>query len=79
MKMIYKQAAGVWVLLLVLAIANGILRSGVYGPKTDELLAHQISTVTIIFVFLVVMYVFFSRTGAEYTLSNLITIGVVSR
>ncbi len=76
MKRIYMQAIGVWVLLLILAIINGILR-GVYGPFMEELLAHQISTITAIVLFLVVMYIFFSKTHARYTGKDLIAIGAL--
>ncbi len=77
MKTIYKQAIGVWVLMVFVAIINGALRNEVYGPKMNELLAHQISTVTGIIMFLIVMYVFFSKTSADYTQKDLITIGAM--
>ncbi|KYK36604.1 MAG: hypothetical protein HXS46_13775 [Theionarchaea archaeon] len=77
MKTIYKQAIGVWVLLLILAIINGVLRNEVYGPLMEELLAHQISTITAIVLFLVAMYVFFSKTNARYTGTDLIAIGAL--
>lgn len=76
MKTIYTQAISMWVLLLVLAIINGMFR-GVYGPSMEELLAHQVSTTTAIVLFLVVMYVFFSRTSARYTGTDLIAIGAL--
>ena len=38
----------VWVLLAVVAIANGILRQSTYGKTLTELTAHQISTLTAI-------------------------------
>ena len=37
-----------WVLLAMVAIANGILRQSTYGKVVTELSAHQISTVTAI-------------------------------
>ena len=78
MKKIYVQAVGIWVLMLILAIINGIMRNGVYGPRIgNELLAHQISTVTIIIMFLSVMYIFFKWTSAEYTKKDLVAIGVL--
>jgi hypothetical protein len=77
MKKIYIQSIGVWVLMVFLAIINGILRNEVYGPKMEELPAHQISTITLIIMFLVVMYIFFSRTTADYTQKDLAAIGVL--
>jgi hypothetical protein len=38
----------VWILLAVVAIANGILRQSTYGKTVTELSAHQISTMTAI-------------------------------
>ena len=55
---------------------NGTIRNGVYGPVIgDELLAHQLSTITGIIMFLIVMYAFFKWTRAEYTEKDLILIG----
>jgi hypothetical protein len=40
-----------WLLLAVVAIANGILRQSTYGKLVSDLTAHQVSTVTaIIFI-----------------------------
>ena len=41
----------VWLLLAVVAIANGVLRQSTYGKFVSELVAHQISTLTAIFAF----------------------------
>ena len=38
----------VWLVLAVVAIANGVIRQATYGKHLSELLAHQISTVTAI-------------------------------
>lgn len=35
-----------WLVLAVLAVANGVLRQATYGKHVPELAAHQISTVT---------------------------------
>lgn len=76
MKKIYKQAMGLWILFIILAIVNGAIRNVVYGPVIgDELLAHQISTVTAIIFFLTVMYVFFRWTPAHYDEKDLLVIG----
>ena len=37
-----------WLLLAVIAIANGILRQSTYGKLVSDLTAHQLSTVTAI-------------------------------
>jgi hypothetical protein len=78
MERIYLQALGVWVLFVILAIVNATLRNNIYGPiLKNDLLAHQISTVTAIVLFLTTMYVFFSRTHAPYTGMDLIAIGIL--
>jgi hypothetical protein len=62
---IYLQALGVWVVFVILAIVNGALRSKVYGPAVErELLAHQLSTVTAVLLFLVTMHLFFAKTSS---------------
>ena len=38
----------VWIILAVVAIANGIIRQATYGKLVAELTAHQISTITAI-------------------------------
>ena len=35
-----------WLVMLLVAVANGAVREITYGPHVDELTAHQISTVT---------------------------------
>jgi hypothetical protein len=78
MERIFLQALGIWVLLLILAIVNAALRNNVYEPiLKNELLAHQISTVTAIALFLTTMYLFFSRTRAAYTGTDLLIIGIL--
>ncbi len=47
----------VWLLLAVVAIANGVLRQSTYGKFVPELAAHQISTVTAIVFFGVVVWI----------------------
>lgn len=37
---------GLWFLLALLAIGNGVLREATYGQRISELSAHQISTLT---------------------------------
>jgi hypothetical protein len=40
-----------WLGLLAIAMANGALREGVYGPHMAELAAHQLSTVLALLLF----------------------------
>lgn len=42
---------GTWLLFMVLAIINAVIRNGVYNPAVGDLAAHQISTITFIPLF----------------------------
>jgi hypothetical protein len=78
LKRIYMQAIGFWFVLMVLGIVNGIMRNDVYGPAIgNELLSHQISTVTGIALFLAGMYVWLKWTNARYSKKDLLVIGVM--
>ena len=48
----------VWLLLAIIATANGIIRQSTYGKILPELAAHQISTVTAILAFSAVVWGF---------------------
>jgi len=37
-----------WIGMVIIAIMNGVIRDAVYGKHLGELLAHQISTFTLI-------------------------------
>jgi len=76
MEKIYLQAIGIWLLFAVVANINGIIRNFVYGPKLNELTAHQISCFTGIAMFFLVMYLWLKLTGAPFTSHNLIIIGI---
>ncbi|OGS82670.1 MAG: hypothetical protein A2061_09230 [Gallionellales bacterium GWA2_59_43] len=50
-----------WFVLLAVAVINGALRESTYGKHVSELLAHQLSCVTGIFLFGVVFYLYVRR------------------
>ena len=78
MKRIYVQAVGVWFVFIILAMVNGVVRGLWYEPIVgNELLAHQISSVTGISLFLAAMYVFFRKTSAAYTETDLLAFGAL--
>jgi hypothetical protein len=63
---------------VILAMVNGVARGLWYEPIVgNELLAHQISSVTGISLFLAAMYVFFKKTSAAYTEKDLLLIGAL--
>ena len=57
MQLVVLKYTSVWLVLAVVAIANGALRQGTYGKHLPELQAHQISTVTAILATGVVVWV----------------------
>lgn len=50
-----------WLAMLVVSVANGVLREVVYGPLADERTAHQVSSLTGIVLLGVVMWYFLRR------------------
>lgn len=58
---LFKKIAKMWLLLTFLAVINGIIRNGVYGPLVEELAAHQISSIIFIAVIFAATYLFLSR------------------
>jgi hypothetical protein len=70
-------AIGVWLLTVVLAIANATVREVVMAPRTSELLAHQLSTVTLIALIAILSYAYFTRWAVEHTRIELAAIGLL--
>lgn len=74
--MIYIQALGVWILLLITALVNATFRTKFLQPRLkNELRSHQISSIMAVILFLFIIYIFFRFTGANYTENDLINIG----
>ncbi len=74
--MILLEAFGVWILLIFVAIANGIMREEVYGKLVaSELAAHQISTVVLVMVFLLVFFLFLRSRKGQFADLDLALIG----
>lgn len=77
MRSIYVQAVLVWIIMVFVAIVNGILR-GVYTPKVGSVLhGHQISTVIFIAALLIIIYLFLRMTSVSYTEKDLVLIGAM--
>ena len=66
---------GVWVVMAVLAVANGIFRETVVIPRTGEYPGHVLSTLLLVTLILLVSWLFFGWTSVEYTLAELLVIG----
>lgn len=68
---------GIWFLLAILAILNGLFRNSLIEPKVGEYAAHIISTFLLVSIILVVVYLFISRIKFVYTKTDLLLIGVI--
>ncbi|MFH1801940.1 MAG: hypothetical protein ABH864_00645 [archaeon] len=75
MKRIYTYSLVVWVLFVILAIINGLVRDKYYSDSLSELSKYQVSSVVLVFVLLIVMYLFFRKFGAAYSNGDLWKIG----
>ncbi len=64
---IYLVYLAYWLVLMVLAVGNGVLREGTYGRYISELRAHQVSTLTGAAVFGIAVWLFSKRWLPEST------------
>lgn len=77
MNKIFTYAAAFWLVLMVIAIVNGIARE-LYAPLlNNDDLAHQVSVFTGMAVFLVAVYLFLNHVDTSYGGMELIVIGVM--
>lgn len=74
---LYLYAVGVWLVLTVLAILNGILRNAAYARAVGEHAAHVISSVILIGVFLLITYVFLASVKVDYGNLDLLLVGAI--
>ena len=72
---LYIYAVGVWLVLAVLAVLNGILRNYAYGPLIGEQAAHVLSSLIFIGVVFAVTYVFLRLVRLDYGLADLLVVG----
>ncbi len=63
-----------WLVLMILAIANGAFREAVLSPSMSELQAHQLSTILGIIIFTVAVWLFSSYTYPQ-SLKDALVIG----
>jgi hypothetical protein len=70
------RAALTWVLMIPVAIANGVVRETVIRPLTGELPAHQISVVTGSLGFMGVTWLAFRHQAVEESDHTLLGVGL---
>ena len=74
---VFLCALGIWVILLVLAIVNAVVRESVYAPKLGKDLGHAVSSIIAIIYILVITYWFTDHIKADVTGVDLFWVGVL--
>jgi len=74
---LYLYGLGAWVILLILAIINAVIRETVYAPKIGELPAHQISSIVFICVIFLFTYIFLKIVNIEATGTQYLMLGIM--
>ncbi len=70
-------AVGIWFLFMFLAIVNAVIREGFYGPKIGDWGGHVVSTIILILLIFLVVYLFLSGITLEYSRRDLFLIGLI--
>lgn len=68
---------GTWLLFMMIAIINAIIREGVFSSFLNELRAHQLSTVTLMALFIMVSYLVFRFTEIQLTDQQAFLMGTI--
>ena len=66
----------VWLVMAVLAVANGVFRELVIIPRVGEYPGHVLSTLLLVAAILAVSAAYFWNTGTAYTDLELLVVGV---
>lgn len=66
-----------WLVFVPVAILNGTIRVYGYQPLMGELIAHQISSLTAIILFLGMIYVFVRWNRHQANLKNMLVTGLI--
>ena len=68
---------GTWLLFVVLAIINGLIRNEVYKPIIGDLRAHQLSTIILMILILVVTYLILRLSNLQLTDKDALILGLI--
>lgn len=74
--MLFLQAVGVWIILLIAAVINGTIRQKFIGILIDEQPAHIVSTILLALIIFIVASLFIRAKGIRKR-STLLFIGVL--
>ena len=73
---VFVYPLGLWVVMAVVAVVNGIFRETMLIPRVGDYTGHVISTVLLIAAILVLSYLYFTRSAIDYTRAELLLVGV---
>lgn len=74
---LYAYAVGVWLVLTVLAIFNGLLRNATYARLLGEYAGHVLSSFILIAVVFALTYAFLRLARVDYGLGDLLVVGAM--
>ncbi len=73
----YIIAIGTWFLLMFVAIINAVLREGVYSLYLYELRAHQLSTITLVILIIILTFFVLKFCKIQLTTNELLIMGSI--
>ncbi len=74
---LYLYGLGVWLLIMVLAFANGTLRQFALNKLIGPAAGHIVSTIILLTVFLIIAYYFVRANAAGHELGSFVLVGVL--
>lgn len=74
---VFLYPLGLWLLMAVVAVANGVFREVVIIPRIGDYPGHVVSTVLLVVAILVISFIYFTNTGIAYTRAELMLVGVL--
>ena len=74
---VFAYPLGVWVLLAVIAVANGVFRELILIPRIGEYPGHVLSTALLVIAILGLSFGYFQWTPIDYARVELLLLGVL--
>ncbi|WP_331232620.1 hypothetical protein [Natronorarus salvus] len=74
---VFSFPLGLWMMMAVVAISNGVVRETVLIPRVGEYIGHLVSTAILITAILVLSYAYFRKSSINYTQTELLLVGVL--
>jgi branched-subunit amino acid transport protein AzlD len=74
---VFLYPLGLWVVMAIVAILNGVFREIVLIPRVGDYIGHVLSTGLLLTAILVLSFAYFHRTPIEYTRPELFAIGIL--